>query len=90
MKIKFFATYRAITRCSETILPAEEDILSLLHTVSRTYPGLSDKILNAEGTDLGTDVIVLVNGRNIVHLNGVQTKITDDDTVAIFPLVAGG
>ncbi|MDV0443738.1 MoaD family protein [Methanorbis rubei] len=90
MKIKFFATYRAITRCSETNLPAEEDILSLLHEVSRIYPGLRNKILNSEGTDIGLEAIILVNGRNIVHLNGVDTKITDDDTVALFPLVAGG
>ena len=40
--------------------------------------------------DKGSDVIILVNGRHIEHLDGVATKLTEDDYVAITPLVAGG
>ena len=35
-------------------------------------------------------MIILVNGRNILHLNGVQTPLNPDDVVAVFPMVAGG
>ncbi len=33
---------------------------------------------------------VLLNGRNIVFLEGAQTKLTDGDTVAVLPPVGGG
>jgi molybdopterin converting factor small subunit len=35
-------------------------------------------------------MIILVNGRNIQHLKGVDTLLGPDDIVAVFPMVAGG
>ncbi|MDI9568418.1 MAG: MoaD/ThiS family protein [Bacillota bacterium] len=35
-------------------------------------------------------VIILVNGRNIVHLAGIDTVLGEEDEVSIFPVVAGG
>jgi molybdopterin converting factor small subunit len=32
----------------------------------------------------------MVNGRHIEHLNGMGTKLTEQDYVAVTPLVAGG
>ena len=90
MKIKFFATYRAATGCRETTAPAPATVLALLQELSRRYPALREKILNSDGTGLGQDAIVLINGRNIVHLDGVATPLGETDTVALFPLVAGG
>jgi len=33
---------------------------------------------------------VLLNGRNIVFLNGPETRLSDGDTVAILPPIGGG
>ena len=33
---------------------------------------------------------VLVNGRRVEFLNGIQTPLVDTDTVFVFPVVAGG
>jgi len=43
-----------------------------------------------DGNSLGPDAIVLVNGRNIAHINMLDTSLLDTDTVSIFPIVAGG
>ena len=32
----------------------------------------------------------MVNGRHITHLQGVTTPLTEQDVVALFPVVAGG
>ena len=35
-------------------------------------------------------ILVLVNGRNILFLNGFNTPLKDDDVMAISPPIAGG
>ncbi|HID27596.1 MAG TPA: molybdopterin synthase sulfur carrier subunit, partial [Methanosarcinales archaeon] len=35
-------------------------------------------------------VKIMVNGRSIAFLNGINTLLQDGDVVAIFPPVAGG
>ena len=90
MLVKFFATYRKITGQGQINVPAPADVLELLRDLVRRYPDFEGLLLNDDGTDKGDDVIVLVCGRHIDHLNGVHTPLSEDDYVAITPLVAGG
>lgn len=90
MLVKFFATYRQITGVKKLELEAPEDVLALMVELSRRYPEFHPLLLNAAGDDLGDDAIVMVNGRHIEHLDGVRTKLSQSDTVAVTPLVAGG
>lgn len=91
MLVKFFATYRDITKCNSCQLPAPPDVLVLLLALSERYgPALRERLLSPDGLCLGDDAIVMVNGRHITHLQGLATALTEDDVVAIFPLVAGG
>ena len=90
MRVKFFAYLRDYAGCSETNMPAAATIGELARVLSDRYgPRLGDKLLTADG-DLGTDLIVMVNGRHINHLGGINAALKDDDTVQIFPMVAGG
>lgn len=91
MRVRFFATYRDITHVSELEVPAPESVRGLLLLLAERYgPGLGDKILSPDRSALGRDAIVLVNGRHIAHLNGIDTPLDESSTVAVFPLVAGG
>jgi molybdopterin synthase sulfur carrier subunit len=91
MLVKYFATYRTITGRRTEDVPASEDMLALLRSLSDTYGDeLRGWLLSPDGTDKGVNAIVLVNGRHIEHLGGVHTKLAETDTVALFPLVAGG
>ncbi len=38
----------------------------------------------------GADLAIIINGKNIELLEGVQTKLHDDDDVVIMPFVVGG
>ena len=38
----------------------------------------------------GADLAVIVNGKNIQLLDGVETKLSDEDDVVIMPFVVGG
>lgn len=90
MLVKFFATYRSVTGTWQIEMPAPANVLELLHEVARRYPALKAKLLNADGTDKGDDVIIMVCGRHIDHLEGVDTPLSESDYVALTPLVAGG
>ena len=90
MLVKFFATYRQITGCKSCDIPAPDDVLGLMHALSDRWPAFRELVLDETGTQKGDDVIVMVNGRHIEHLDGMQTKLTEDDYVAVTPLVAGG
>lgn len=38
----------------------------------------------------GPDLAILVNGRNIAFLNGLDTALSDEDEIVIMPFVSGG
>ena len=90
MKLKYFAIYRDITRKKEEDLPAPSDIWTLLQNLGERYQGFGVKLFTPSGTEIGEDTIILVNGRNVEHLDGKDTMLKETDTVSIFPVVAGG
>lgn len=90
MLVKFFATYRQIAGAKSIELPAPATVLELLDSLSLTWPEFRPLLLNDDKTGLGPDAIVLVSGRHIDHLQGVDTPLSESDYVAITPLVAGG
>lgn len=91
MKVRFFATYRDITHVRELEVPAPESVRGLLLLLGERFgPELESKILSPDKTALGQDANVLVDGRHITHLDGIDTPLSDSNTVAVFPLIAGG
>lgn len=90
MIVRFFSTYRQIAGCKSCEMPAPVDVLALLHGLSERWPEFRDFLMNADGTDASDFTAINVNGRYIEHLEGMATKLTDEDEVAITPVVAGG
>ena len=90
MLVKFFATYRQITGCKSCDVPAPGNVLTLMEELCGRWPEFRGLVLNEDGTDKGDDVIIMVNGRHIEHLDGMATKLSENDYVAVTPLVAGG
>lgn len=72
-------------------LPAPPDVWALLTQLGERYGApIRKKLFTPDGGDIGEDAIVLVNGRNVHHLRGKDTPLTEVDVVSIFPMVAGG
>jgi molybdopterin synthase sulfur carrier subunit len=91
LKVKFFATYREFTRCNEADIRVLPDVRTLLLSLGEQYgDAFLDKLMTPDGMDIGCDTIVLVNGRNVHHMDGAATTLSDTDIVSIFPMVAGG
>ena len=90
MKIKYFADIRSLTRRGEeTWTKAEPDLRSLLKGIAAQYGAAFEKRI-FEGDRISNTIIIFINGRDIVHLNGLDSPLKADDVVAVFPVVAGG
>ncbi|MGD0154079.1 MAG: MoaD/ThiS family protein [Thermacetogeniaceae bacterium] len=95
MKVKFFALLRELTNAKETTAYTAGTVRQLLDALCGAYGGEFTRWIYAEGSaegqrQLSGKVIVLVNGRAIEHLAGLETALTGTDELALFPRMAGG
>lgn len=90
MLIKYFADIRNLTGCMEQPFSATAPSLrSLLLQLGEQHgAGFRNRIFDRG--ELSSTLIIMVNGRNIEHLAGIDTALGPDDVVAVFPMVAGG
>ncbi|GAB4451463.1 MAG: hypothetical protein Fur0044_46780 [Anaerolineae bacterium] len=91
MEIKVYATLRDVVGGPSVWLDGATELTvgQLLETLCNKYPALSPKLL-LNGDDLHPAIHILVNGRDMRYLNGLDTLLTNQDTIRIFPPVGGG
>ena len=92
MKVSFYATIRAIVgaKTLEIDLPEGSSIQELLDRLIEQCPPLGEKLLEPDGK-LSRSVQVFVDGRSAAHLpDSLETKLRADQSVDIFPAIAGG
>jgi sulfur-carrier protein len=89
MKIKFFAYIRDYTREKQVNFEYCETVHELLIKLCNKYGSKFEKIIFIND-ELSNEIIILVNGRHITHMDGINTRLTGNDEISIFPVVAGG
>ena len=91
MKIRLYATLRDLigTRQVDVQMEDVETVRMVLHHLVQQFPQLHEVIWQPDGSLAGY-VAVILNGRDIRHLNGIETSVSDEDTLDIFPPVGGG
>ena len=87
--LKFFATLRDLIGRKEIRVEADKVEDALIKASKLTNVDLIKELID-ENRNPKKAVIILVNGRNIVHLEGIDTSLNNGDTVSIFPPVGGG
>lgn len=90
--VQFFSLLRMLLKQERIELPAvgDETVAQLLVRLQQQLPvPFLHKLLNEDGS-MHAGTIILVNRKNIHHLEGLQTPVCDDDVVAMFPPGAGG
>jgi len=91
MRIRVYGTLRSVVGDKEIDLPtsAKSSARSVLERLLVAYPGLEKKLLR-EGDTLQGGVQIMVNGRSIQFLDGLDTPLEDSDQLALFPPIGGG
>ena len=86
VRVKLFANFREAAEKEVELEAAKLD--DLIQILVERYEKLKD--LMFEDGKLRDYVHIMVNGRHVNHLEGLETRLKDGDVVAIFPPVSGG
>ena len=89
--VKFYATLRLALGIAELefVLAQPETMRQFLQRVAAQVSGaFLDKLLDHDAIRKGT--LLLVDGHNVLHLQGLETPLIEDCVVSIFPPAGGG
>lgn len=91
MQIRLYATLRQIVgeKIVEIPIKSEKTIGDILRSLVQQYPKLDESIWYPDGS-LAGHVAVILNGRDIRHLGGVETPLSNESVLDVFPPVGGG
>ena len=64
-------------------------VAQVLEEIFVIHPVLHDKVLDKAG-NLQSSVHLLINGRDVRYLDGLETVVTPQDRIHMFPPVGGG
>jgi molybdopterin synthase sulfur carrier subunit len=92
LTIKFIGALRHISNKTQLTIDYEEgmSVRQLLAKILQEPLGLDRTLSDKQPGDSRFNALILVNGREISVLNGLETKLNDGDEIIFVPVVHGG
>jgi molybdopterin synthase sulfur carrier subunit len=92
LTIKFIGALRRISAKTQLTINYEEgmSIKQLMAKMAQEVPPLERTLSDQQLEDSRFNALILVNGREISVLNGLETKLKDGDEIVFVPVVHGG
>jgi sulfur-carrier protein len=87
--VKIPPVLRAQTDGEAEVAAAGASVGDVLRALAATHPGTKTQIFSKEG-ELNRYVNVYLNDEDVRVLDGLDTAVSDADTVVILPAMAGG
>ena len=91
IRVRFFGDMKNYLKKSQMTIeiPHGSTIREFIFELSENIDvNLLDKFVDAD--EVRSGIRILVNGRNISHLQGLETVLEDRDLVSILPVAGGG
>jgi molybdopterin synthase sulfur carrier subunit len=90
--VKMIGALRHISGKNQLNINYQEctSLKELINTITEEKPELKLILINQSPDDSKANTLILVNGREISVLNGLETKLNDGDEIVFIPVVHGG
>jgi molybdopterin synthase sulfur carrier subunit len=90
--VKFIGALRHASGKEKLAVPCKKgaSIVDLVNKLTEKLPALRRNLLDEQLDEPKTNALILVNGREISVLKGLETKLKDGDEVIFVPVVHGG
>jgi molybdopterin synthase sulfur carrier subunit len=90
--VKFVGALRHFSGTNKLALNCKAclSIKELVNEVTKELPQLKRSLIDQQFDDQRPNALMLVNGREISVLNGLETQLQDGDEVVLVPFVHGG
>ena len=90
--VKFVGALRHVSGAGELALDCKRDISirALINKITKEMPALKRSLIDQQLEDPRPNALILVNGKEISVLNGLETKLKDGDEIVLVPVVHGG
>lgn len=92
LTIKFVGAMRHITGKTQLNINYEKEmsLKDVIARISLETPKLEKSLSDQQMGDSTSNALILVNGREISVLDGLETKLSDGDEIVFVPVVHGG
>ncbi len=89
---RFLGALRHVAGAGEITLNVKGaiSVKEMLKEIARELPALKHSLNDQKPEELKSNALILVNGREISVLDGLETKLKDGDELVLVPVVHGG
>lgn len=88
MKVEYFGNLREFAKKEDIVKAENSSLNNILQIQCKKFKKLKSALFN--GNELKEEIKILINGRDIRALNGLNTIVKNEDTISIFSAVGGG
>jgi MoaD family protein len=90
--VNFIGVFRAISGRNKIDIKIEDNVplREVIKKIVEKFPTLKRALVDLELEDPRPNALILVNGKEIGVLNGLETLLKDGDEVVLIPVIHGG
>ncbi|MDI6690413.1 MAG: MoaD/ThiS family protein [Candidatus Bathyarchaeota archaeon] len=90
--VNFIGAFRTISSRDKITIRIKDttSIKKVVKKIVEEVPGLKRALIDPELEDPRPNALILVNGKEISVLNGLETLVKDGDEIVLVPVIHGG
>ncbi|MGB9728341.1 MAG: MoaD/ThiS family protein [Thermoprotei archaeon] len=90
VKVKLYSIIAQRVKGSTVINIDANQVKDVINKLIDLYGATLKDLILDENQQIKSTIGIFVNGKNIQTLNGIETKLNENDEIYILPIVAGG
>lgn len=95
IRLRFYGVFRTTARASELVVEIAEGSPTVRSVISqlvsgKEYESLRQLLFENGSSDPRPNALIMLSGREINTMNGLETALTEEDELALLPVAHGG